>query len=539
VAVSPDGRHLVFCAVEKTGRRQIWLQPLDSLSARPLAGTEDGSYPFWAPDSRSVAFFGHGELRRVDIAGGPAVAICAAPDGRGGTWGREGSIVFAPSPFGGLSAVSAAGGTARPVTQVDASRLETTHRWPQFLPDGRHFLYFAGSHVSSNRSRNNAVRVASLDSGDSRVLISTRSDAVYSAGHLLYARGTTLLAQRFDPVRLEFSGEPFPVADRVAYDWLLMRSRFSASDDGILAFHGGGASLSRLVWLDRSGKPTATVGAPADYGRPRLSPDGQRLAVEIWDSSGSDIWIQDFARGSMTRFTFSTAEELGPVWSNDSRSLFFEARRPEEQAHDFYVKAVTGSGGERLLASSRILGTMNDWSPDGRFAMLQTFAIGSKTAWDLSLLSVGDGKLSSFRSTPFSETGAQFSPDGRWVAYQSNETGRFELYVQSFPGPGGRWQVSSGGSEFPRWRSDGRELYFVEPGGGLMSAEIKAGEAFEAGTPRPLFQARIKRFFGGAQYDASPDGQRFIVNMSEEDPSLPLTVVLDWPATVPKDRSPR
>jgi Tol biopolymer transport system component len=341
-----------------------------------------------------------------------------------------------------------------------------------------------------------------------------------------------VLAQPFDPIRLKLSGEAFPVADRVPYDFLLMRSLFSASEDGTLAFHGGGAAVSRLVWLDRSGNEIGTVGGSADYGRPRLSPDGRRLAVEIWDANGSDLWLQDFSRGSMTRFTLSSAEERSPVWSTDGRSLFFESRSWEEQTHDFYVKPAAGSGAERTLASSRVFGVMNDWSPDGRFVLLQTFAIGSNKAWDLSVLSIAGAKLSTFRSTAANEGGGDFSPDGRWIAYQTNETGTFEIYVQAFPGPGARWQVSNAGGEFARWRADGRELYYVAPGGRLMAVEVKAAESFEAGRPTLLFQTKIKRFFGGAQYDASPDGKRFLVNMSEEDPSLPITVVLDWPGGV-------
>jgi Tol biopolymer transport system component len=529
VTVSPDGLKLVFSLVGSDGKRQLWIRPLDSLAARSLPGTETGSYPFWSHDSRSVGFFGYGELRRVEIAGGPAITICPAPDGRGGTWSRDGVIVFAPGPFGPLQRVAAAGGAVAPATQIDPGDLVTTHRWPHFLPDGRHFLYFAGSHAATGLT-NNAVFLASLDSKESTRLLPARSDAIYSSGHLLFAQGTTLLARPFDPKRLVLTGEAFPVAEDVRYDDLLTRALFSASETGTLAFHGGGSELSRLVWLDRTGKELGSVGTPGRYSRPRLSPDGRRMAVEVRDP-GNDIWMHDLSRGLATRFTFDKAEDRTAIWTPDGGSLFFSRRNGA--ALEFYLKPAAASGAEKMIASIKILGEVTDRSPDGRVIVLQTFGIGSNAAWDLSVLSVSDGKLVPFRSTAFSETGGTLSPDGRWIAYVSNESGRFEVYVQPFPGPGGRWQVSDGGGEGARWRADGRELFFVAPGGRIMAVEVKTGDGFEAGLPRFLFQTKPQRL-PGAQYDPSPDGQRFLVNVSEEDRSLPVTVVLNWLAGVRK-----
>jgi len=531
VTVSPDGLKLVFSLVGSEGERQLWIRTLDSLAARPLPGTETGSHPFWSHDSRSVGFFGYGELRRVEISGGPAITICPAPDGRGGTWSQHGVIVFAPGPFGPLHRVPATGGASEPVTRIDPNDLVTTHRWPHFLPDGRHFTYFAGSHAATGLT-NNGVLLASVDSKESRRLLPARSDAVYSSGHLLYAQGTTLLARPFDPKRLVLTGEAFPVAEDVRYDDLLTRALFSASESGTLAYHGGGSELSRLVWLDRAGKELGSVGTPGRYSRPRLSPDGRRMAVEVRDPGNADIWMHDLARGLATRFTFDKAEDRTPLWTPDGGSLFFSRRNGP--ALEFYLKPATAGGAEKMITSIKVIGEVTDRSPDGRVIVLQTFGIGSNAAWDLSVLSVPDGKLVPFRSTAFSETGGTLSPDGRWIAYVSNESGRFEVYVQPFPGPGGRWQVSDGGGEGMRWRADGRELYYVAPGGRIMAVEIQAvGERFEVGPPRFLFQTKPPRL-PGAQYDPSPDGQRFLVNVSEEDRSLPVTVVLNWLAGVRK-----
>ncbi|HEY7575468.1 MAG TPA: protein kinase, partial [Thermoanaerobaculia bacterium] len=438
VTVSPDGLKLVFSAVGSDGKRQLWIRPLDSLAARPLPGTETGSYPFWSHDSRSVGFFGYGELRRVEIAGGPAITICPAPDGRGGTWSRDGVIVFAPGPFGPLYRVAAAGGAPEPATRIEPGDLVTTHRWPHFLPDGRHFLYFAGSHASTGLS-NNTVVLASLDSSETKRLMGARSDAIYSSGHLLFAQGTTLLAQPFDPKRLVLTGEAFPVAEDVRYDDLLTRALFSVSETGTLAYHGGGSELSRLVWLDRTGKELGAVGAPGRYSRPRLSPDGGRMAVEVRDP-GNDIWMHDLSRGLATRFTFDKAEDRTAVWTTDGGSLFFSRRNGA--ALEFYLKPVAASGAEKMIASIKVLGEVTDRSPDGRVIVLQTFGMGSNAAWDLSVLTVSDGRIVPLLSTAFSETGGTLSPDGRWIAYVSNESGRFEVYVQPFPGPGGRWQIS-------------------------------------------------------------------------------------------------
>jgi Tol biopolymer transport system component len=254
------------------------------------------------------------------------------------------------------------------------------------------------------------------------------------------------------------------------------------------------------------------------------------MAVEVRDP-GNDIWMHDLSRGLATRFTFDKAEDRTAIWTPDGGSLFFSRRNGA--ALEFYLKPAAASGAEKMIASIKILGEVTDRSPDGRVIVLQTFGIGSNAAWDLSVLSVSDGKLVPFRSTAFSETGGTLSPDGRWIAYVSNESGRFEVYVQPFPGPGGRWQVSDGGGEGARWRADGRELFFVAPGGRIMAVEVKTGDGFEAGLPRFLFQTKPQRL-PGAQYDPSPDGQRFLVNVSEEDRSLPVTVVLNWLAGVRK-----
>jgi Tol biopolymer transport system component len=527
VAVSPDGRQLVFVASESGSKRQLWVRPLESLVAKPLPATADATYPFWSPDSRFVGFFADGKLKKIDVAGGPALSICDAPDARGGTWSRDGIIVFEPQFREALQRVVATGGKPLPVTKLDASRRETTHRWPWFLPDGRHFLFFSGSHSTGAESELDAIFVGSLDEETPKLLVNARSNAAYAAGHLLFVRQKTLLAQPFDPKTLKLVGEAFPIAEKVQDDPGFFNAVFSVSDQGTLAYQesGGTTGLSELVWVDRSGKKIDVLGEPADYYEPRISPDGRRVAVGIGDPG--DIWIYDVARRIRTRLTFAAADDFSSVWSPDGTRVAFSSVR--SGAGDLYAKVASGTGADELLSSSKVFKVPNSWSPDGRYLAYFAGAPGWKA--DLWLLSLPDRKASPLLQTEFDEVAAAFSPDGRWLAYASNESGRYEIYVQPFPGPGGKWQVSTAGGLHPRWRRDGKELFYITSDGKVMAVEVRAGAAFESGTLQALFATSLKNALGPPSYDASADGQRFLLSRPiGEESSPPITLVQNWPA---------
>jgi eukaryotic-like serine/threonine-protein kinase len=526
VKISPDGRQLAFVASESGGKRQLWIRPLESLMARSLPATEGATYPFWSPDSRSVGFFADGKLKKIEVAGGPPLSICDAPDARGGSWSRDGIILFEPQFREPLHRVVATGGKPVAVTKFDASRRETTHRWPFFLPDGRRFLFFSGSHSTGAESELDAIFVGSLDGEKPKLLVNARSNGAYAAGHLLFVRQKTLLAQPFDPKSLKLSGDAFPIAEKVQDDPGFFNAVFSVSDEGTLAYQeaGGTTGLSELAWLDRSGKKIDVLGEPADYYGPSISPDGRRVAVGVGDPG--DIWVYDVARRVRTRLTFAGGDDFASTWSPDGTRVAFSSQR--SGSGDLYAKVASGTGADELLSSSKIFKVPNSWSPDGRYLAYIAFqgAPGSKA--DLWLLSLADRKPSPLLRTEFDEVAAAFSPDGRWLAYASNESGRFEIYVQPFPGPGGKWQVSTAGGLHPRWRRDEKELFYFAPDGKVMAAEIGPGAAFEAGTPKALFATPFKDV-PGAPYDVSSDGQRFLLNRPiGEETAPPITLVQNW-----------
>lgn len=532
VAVSPDGRNLAFGATAEDGKNLLWVRPLNGLAAHALPGTEGASFPFWSPDSRFIAFFANGKLKKIEASGGRALAICdAGQDSRGGTWNREGMIVFAPAPFGSLYRVPATGGVPTPVTKLDESS-QTTHRWPWFLPDGRHFLYLAGSLGVSGFQD---IYVASLDSKESKLLLHASSSTAYAQGHLLFLRERTLVAQPFDLKRLELVGDALPIAEEVN-GWRPVRSAFfSASDNGILSYQAGGSgSVSRLAWLSREGKQISALGEQLPYFAPRLSTDGLRLAVVIEEPS-VNIWLYELPRGVNTRFTTGSGPDTSPVWSPDgSRIVFASARKGP---FDLYQKPASGSGNEELLLHSAASKIPTDWSADGRYIAFEQGDPKGNTRTDIWMLPMfGDRKPFPFVETQFDERGAQFSPDGRWIAYTSDESGQDEIYVAPFPGPGSKWRISTAGGEEPKWRRDGKELFFLAGDKKLMAAQVKGnGSTFEIGVVRPLFQIHGRKIGGASTvYDVSADGQRFLVNtLAEENPS-PLTLVVNWTADLKK-----
>jgi serine/threonine protein kinase/Tol biopolymer transport system component len=531
--ISPDGRRLAFVATA-AGKTLLWVRPLDSLAAQSLAGTEDAEAPFWSPDSRFLAFFSFGKLKKVDVAGGPPQTLCNA-DGtaRGGTWNRDGTILFSAgqgTPIWRLPAVS---GTPVPVTTLD-SAIEFSHNWPQFLPDGRHFLYW----IFVRGPEKNAVIIGSLDdrpdSTERRRLLSGDSMAAYSAGHLLFEREGVLMAQPFDTRQLQVNGDSVPVVQDVApvparYGW----GAFSVSSDGTLAYRAGASAKTQLAWLDRTGTEVGRLGEPGDQLAPRLSPDQKRVAVVRRNAQGQvDIWLLESARDTSTRFTtFQPAINALPVWSPDSGRIVFNSNR--DGHFDLYMKASSSAGSDEPLLKSSDPKAPTDWSFDGRLLLYQ--AQHPKTKSDLWIVPLeGDRKPVPVLQTEFNETNGQFSPDGHWIAYQSDESTRPEVYVQGFPTSSGKFQVSTDGGRSPRWRRDGKELFYLSPDRKMMAVDVKStATTFETTRPRELFQTRVAAPFGIPSYDVTADGQRFLINtgLDEAEGPPPITVVMNW---VPK-----
>jgi eukaryotic-like serine/threonine-protein kinase len=523
-AVSPDGFQIAFTARDSSGKALLWVRALDSPLPRALAGTEDGMYPFWSPDSRFIGFSAGGKLKKIEASGGPALVLCDAPDGRGGTWNKDGVILFEPHFREPLFRVPATGGKAVPATKFDESRKETTHRFPAFLPDGTHFLYLAGSHAVGTESELHAIYLGSLDGKPPRHLVNARSKPVYAAGHLLFVRQKTLMAQPFDAKSGTLSGEAFPVVGNVQEDPGFFTAVFSVSDNGVLAYQeeGGTVDQHQFTWFDRTGKHLQAAGPKGNIFNPRLSHDGRRVAFGQGDPG--DLWLEDLSRHVTTRLTFDPSDDSSPAWSPDDGRIFFMSQR--SGGGDIYQKAASGTGTDELLFSSSVLKSPTSVSPDGRYLLFD--ALNPKTKWDVEVLSLPDRKVTPFLHSEFDENQGDFSPDGHWVAYASNESGRYEVYVQPFPGPGGKWQVSTNGGAFPVWRRDGKELFYVAPDRKLMAVAVRTGAVFEPETARPLFEVRLRND-PSRHYDASADGQRFLLNMPlGEETSPPIALVQNW-----------
>jgi serine/threonine protein kinase/WD40 repeat protein len=537
LAISPDGRRLVVVARDSSGKNLLWIRALDSPSVLPIPGTENPSFPFWSPDSRSIGFFADGKLKKIDASGGPPQTLCDAPISRGGSWNREGVILFAPVPVGPLDRVSASGGLPTLVTRLDPSRGENSHRWPFFLPDGRHFLYLVANFRGEQEKT--GIYVGSLDSKEEKFLLHDNSSVAYAPpGYLLFLRERNLLAQPFDPKGIRIMGDPLPVAEQIQYFPQHYGALFSVSENGVLLYQPRSASaVSQLVWFDRNGKEMGALGTPGDQANPRISPDGKRVALDIIDSQTGnvDIWIYESSGGIATRLTSHPATEAGPIWAPDGGRIVFMSVR---QGHgELYQKSSSGAGSEEPILQSERTKNPTDWSPDGRFILYR--ALDAKTNFELWVLPVGgDGKPIPFIKATFGVSHGQFSPDGRSVAYASNESGKWEIYVASFPGPGGNWKVSSAGGSEPRWRRDGKELFYLAPDGKLMAVDVKEGAAFEAEVARPLFQIRRREHISSSDlfsYDVSADGQRFLVNTDVGETTSPLlTVVVNWTAGLKK-----
>jgi Tol biopolymer transport system component len=535
-ALSPDGSRLAFTAKAKSGKVRLWVQLLNALNAQEFAGTDDATFPFWSPDGQWIAFFAQGKLRRISSSGGPVQEICDASSGRGGTWNSKGEIVFSPSLGSPLVRVSVNGGVPTPVTQLDAALGESSHRWPSFLPDGEHFLYLARQIADNQPS---AVYVGSLHSLNRKKIMDLLTEAYYASGYLFFVRNSILLAQPFDPGKLSLGGEPSPVAGDVAAEVRLLRSGFDVSPGGQLVYKSASTGIdSELVVVDRSGKQISTLPMEVFAANLRLSPDDRTLAgTEVLPTSGSNLslWLFGLQQNTRTRFTFANGFNVSPVWSPDGTQIAYCASG--NGIMNIYMKPTTGVADEKPLHPSTDDERPLSFSPDGRFLVLDRRLTQRVGKAEIALLSLsGDGKISSFLNAPYSNGGGQVSPDGRWLAYYSTETGRSEIYVTSFPEAKGKWQVSSGGGSSPRWRRDGAELYFAGDDGVLMVAQIKAGNgSFVVGSVKPLWEPNAGPDLFEGQFAPFADGQRFIVSAIKPGAiHAPLTLLNNWPAELKK-----
>ena len=535
VTIAPDGRSLAFVAADAQGTARLVVHSLETATDRTLADTDGATFPFWSPDSRSIGFFAASSLKRVNVADGSVQTICPAVQGRGGSWSRDGVIVFEPDYQAGIYRVAASGGTPAPVTTVDTAR-HTSHRWPYFLPDGRRFLYLAIKHGGTRED--NALFVASVDGRENRQLLQTRANAVAVPGWLLFLReDRTLLAQPFDDTRAELSGDPVPVASNVEYDPATWRAVFDASA-GMLAYETGETgSKSNLLWIDRSGGRTRAAAQSMLFSDLRLSPDGNRAALVIDDPG--DIWILELQRGGRTRLTFDVAiPQMSPVWSRDGAWVAY-GRLDLSAKHSAQLarRRATGIGEEEILYERTTPGDPLypvDWSPDGRWLLCVEGAPDRSSGGHLLLLSLeGEHRLIPFLKTSAREYDGQFSPDGRWVAYVSEENGPRHVYVAGLApgalekGPISKWQASTAPGFLPRWRADGKELYYLGIDNRMMAVDVSvSGGALVIGTAHPLFSVNAQ--LSGGAYDVSADGQRFLVNTLSDENQVPMSLVLNW-----------
>ena len=535
VALSSDGKRLALVAYsDQANKNVIWLQQIGGRGATVLPGTEGAAYPFWAPDGRSLGFFADGKLKTIDVASGrSAQSLADAPFGRGGSWSKDGIILYTPDAWSGLYRISSSGGAPVQVTKQDVSEYQVSNRWPVFLPDGRHFLYLACNF--SGRLDKNWIFLGSLDSPERRPIVNASTNAVYvDPGYLLYWRDDALVAQRLDPRSFALTGEPHIVSDAVQYFPQTNFAVFDAAGTTLVAQTraGKGANKSQLTWFDRHGKQLGLVGPPELVSNPKISPDGKRVAVDQIDTDGRhvNIWIHDLNSDAARRLGFGPWLEQVTVWSPDGKQVVYTAN--EKLFFSLYTKNTDGSGSAETLVD---MGTPQqgpwDWSRDGRYVL-------ARKDHELWYITLPDRQTRPLLQSKLLVRNAQFSPDGKFVAYASSETGNWEVYVSPFPDFGSQWQVSRGGGEEPRWRGDGKELFYLGPDRRLMAVDVKNSTGFEVGPPVALFLTHLRQplsamdFFS---YDVTADGQKFLVNTKvDTSSSAPVSVILNWSSEIEK-----
>jgi Tol biopolymer transport system component len=519
LSISPDGTKLAFVVVDASEHSMLWIRDLDSQTAQPISGTDDAQAPFWSPDSRFIAFSDNSSLKKVSVSGGPIQTITASQALGGGTWNRDGVILFAPATLGErIFRVPAAGGSPTPVTVLDPQR-ENADTWPIFLPDGKHFLYL----TRSPNPTSGEIYVGSLDSKETKPILNLTTFAMYAPpGYLLFARAGTLMAQPFDADRLEFKGDAVPIAQGVQFSALNGRAAVAVSDNGVLVYRlVPSAGQLRPVFLDRKGAEQQLAAPPHAYRNPRLSPDGQRIAVTI-DEGGSQEWLLDIGRGTLSRLTFEGGYNGGTAWTPDGKRITFGSDRAGPR--NLFWQRADGSGGAERLMTDTHTQVAGSWSPDGQVLLFEQ--TGPGTGFDVWTYQTSDHKAQPFLNSRFNEIGPRFSSDGRWMTYASDESGRYEVYVQPFPGPGGKWQISTEGGTEPVWIRNG-ELFYRN-GEKLMVVQTTVRPTFSAGTPKELFEGRYATYQSLPDYDVTPDGQRFLFLKTGDEGRAEISVVVNW-----------
>jgi len=520
--ISPDGSRFVLTGTNADGVSQLWIRALDSLAIRSLPGTEGAALPFWSPDSRFVAFFSQGKLKKMDVTGGPAEVLARAADfPGGGSWGSAGVILFT-GPDGVLARVSSRGGEVTAAHTPDASLHETGLAWPHFLPDGRHFMF----DLRSSDAGKGGIYLGALDSTEVRLLIPGQSNVNYAApGFLIYGRQETLLARPFELNALRVTGEPVSIAEQVGAMTFVPGLMFSVSQNGVAVYRSAESATVQLAWYNRDGRRLAPIGEPGLYGIVALSPEEKRLALERLDPQlrTHDIWTLELASGILSRQTFHPTDETDPIWSPDGRELVFTSN---PNGRDDLFRKVVGGGDEELLFESDEQKYAKSWIKDGKSIVFLN--ADGKTFYQLPL--TGERKPVVLSKSEFTRDNPHVSPDGHWIAYNSLESGRWEVYVAAFPAFQEKRQVSVSGGCQPMWRKDGKELFYRTLEGKLMVVEVKSGAVLQTGVPLALFQTPARMNPIQSEYCVTADGKRFIFREPVGDSATPFTVVLNWSA---------
>ena len=522
--LSPDGSSIAFAATAADGKTALWVRPMSSLEATMLSDTENAIFPFWSPDGRSLGFFADGQLKTIDLNGGSAQVIADAPFGRGGAWGRGGDILFSATTQAPLMRVSASGGTPVAVTKIDAA-LHTSHRWPFFLPDGKHFLYLAIHHDPS-KAANDAIYYGSLDGRENRELLRSQSNAVYGSGYLLFARGDQLMAQSFDPATGKLAAQPQNVAKGVANDIATWHMDASAAGEGLLVFASGGTGDWQLLWMDRSLKQISTLADKLpNLQFARLSPQGDRVALQI-DNGVNDIWVLDVARGIRTRLTFGPVSNAFPVWSPDGKWIAYTSDRNGQSL--LYRKPSDGSGAEELLLTDNQPDIASDWTPDGKYLIYSRgLSPSDAELWALPV----QGEHKPWQILQRGIFG-RVSPDSHWLAYMSFESGGPQVYAVPFRGGQGKWQVSANGGQAPQWSKDGKELYYLDEAYNLFAVSVKeAGGALQFSAAQTLLSNWTAP---NVFFDVAPDGKKILLDRVSQQVSQSVTVVTNFAAGLKK-----